>query len=70
MFFHLRKWVHLKSTVTVVVVMWAHFFLPPDVSEGAELVKHCVPPTSQLPTLLQLKGVLMSGEFMKTLSQE
>lgn len=35
---------HLKSTVTVVVVMWAHFFLLPDVSEGAELLKHYVPP--------------------------
>ena len=33
----------LKSTVTVVVVMWAHFFLLPDVSEGAELLKHYVP---------------------------
>ena len=34
----------MKSTVTVVVVMWAHFFLPPDLSEGAELVKHNVLP--------------------------
>ena len=34
----------MKSTVTVVVVMWAHVFLPPDLSEGAELVKHNVLP--------------------------
>lgn len=44
MFLHLRKQIHLKSIVTVVVVMWAHFFLPPDVSEGAELLKYYVPP--------------------------